>query len=111
MSPLQPGSTWTRGCTLLLNFLGVLFIVVDPDSKYTDTDPDPAFQVNPDPYRIRFRIQSFDEQKLKKKSSEKIKMYLFKSKIANFVSLGLLKGRPSYRRLSAFKRKHPARQK
>jgi hypothetical protein len=30
---------------------------VDPD---TDTDPDPAYQVNP------IRIQSFDDQKLKK---------------------------------------------
>jgi hypothetical protein len=39
---------------------------VDPDSLIPDsnTDPDPAFQVNPDPDQVR--IQGFDDQKLKK---------------------------------------------
>ncbi len=40
---------------------------MDPDSFNPDTDPDPAYQVNPDPDPIR--IQGFDEQKLKKKYS------------------------------------------
>ncbi len=37
---------------------------LDPDSLNPDPDrdPDPAFQVNPDP----IRIQGFDDQKLKK---------------------------------------------
>ncbi len=41
---------------------------VDPD-----TDPDPAFQVNPDPDLIR--IQGFDDRKLKKKIQMKIFFY------------------------------------
>jgi hypothetical protein len=32
-------------------------------------DPDPAFQVNPDSHLDPIRIQSFDDQKLKKKST------------------------------------------
>jgi hypothetical protein len=35
---------------------------VDPDSLNRDTDPDPAFQVNPDP--------GFSDQKLKKKNAD-----------------------------------------
>jgi hypothetical protein len=42
---------------------------VDPDSLNPDpdTDPGPAFQVNPD----QIRIQGFDDQKLKKFTAEK----------------------------------------
>ncbi len=40
---------------------------MDPDSWNPDTDPDPAFQVNPDPDPIR--IQGFDDQKLKEKNT------------------------------------------
>jgi hypothetical protein len=31
-------------------------------------DPDPAFQLNPDPDTDPIRIQGFDDQKLKKKN-------------------------------------------
>jgi hypothetical protein len=50
---------------------------VDSDSWNPDpiTDPDPAFQVNPDPDPIQ--IQGFDDQKLKKKIQQKIFLYLF----------------------------------
>jgi hypothetical protein len=47
-----------------------LFIAVDPDSLNPDTDPDPAFQVNPDPDAAR--IHSFYDQKLKEKKYCKI---------------------------------------
>jgi len=59
---------------------------VDPDSlnQDPDMDPDPAFQVNPDP----IRIHGFDYQKLKKK---KIFDEFFSSKIAIYSC-------PSYRR-------------
>ncbi len=42
---------------------------MDPDSLNPDTkiDPDPAFQVNPDPDQIQ--IQRFDDQTLMKKYS------------------------------------------
>ncbi len=46
--------------------------------------------------RIRIRIQGFDDQKLKKIQLEK--NLSFWSKIAIYLYLGLLKGRPSYRR-------------
>jgi hypothetical protein len=68
--------------------------VVDPDSL--NRDPDSAFQVNPDPLRIRFRIrnQGFGDKKLEEK---------------NTAEIGLLKGRPSHRRSlhSVLKREHP----
>ncbi len=35
--------------------------VLDPDSLNPNTDPDPAFQVEPDP----IRVQGFDDQNLK----------------------------------------------
>jgi hypothetical protein len=41
---------------------------VDPD---TDTDPDPAYQVNP------IRIQSFDDQKLKKTAPKFFLSYFY----------------------------------
>ncbi len=50
---------------------------VDPNSLNPDpnTDPDPAFQENPDPDPIG--IKAFDDQKLKKKIQLKIFLYLF----------------------------------
>jgi hypothetical protein len=44
--------------------------------------------------RIRFRIQGFDDQKLRKKLHRKNIYFLIK-KIAIYLSLGLLKARPS----------------
>jgi hypothetical protein len=48
--------------------------------------------------RIQFRIQSFDDQKLKKITAVKLFFIFFKSKIAIYLSLGLHKGLTSYRR-------------
>jgi hypothetical protein len=48
---------------------------VDPDSLHPDTDPDPAFKVNPDPDPIR--IQGCYDQKLKKKIQQKICFIFF----------------------------------
>ncbi len=62
------------------------------DRIHPNTNSDPAFQVIPDPDRIR--IQVFDDQKLRKKYI----WIFFWSKIAIYLSLGLHKGRPSYRR-------------
>jgi hypothetical protein len=42
---------------------------VDPDLLNPDSDPDPAFQVNPDPDSDLIRIQAFDDQKLKKENT------------------------------------------
>ncbi len=68
------------------------FTVVDPN-------PDLAFQVNPDPVPdliqwIRIRI---NDQKLEKNTGE-IFFIFDRSKFANYLYMGLLKGRPSYRR-------------
>ncbi len=74
--------------------------VSDPHSF--DPDPDPAFEAgdrsgsgsNPDP----IRIQDFNDQKLKKITAEKIFLFFFWSKTAIYLSLGLHKVCPSYRR-------------
>jgi hypothetical protein len=39
---------------------------VDPNSLNPDTDPDPVFQLNPDP----IRIMDFDDQKREKKNTD-----------------------------------------
>jgi hypothetical protein len=52
---------------------------------------------------MTIRIQGFDEKKCMKFTVEN---FLFKSKIAIHLSLGLHKGRPSYRP-SVLKREHP----
>jgi hypothetical protein len=52
--------------------------------------------INPDPDPIR--IQGFHDQKLKKKLQLKILYIFFLSKIAIYLSLGLQKACPSYRR-------------
>jgi hypothetical protein len=65
--------------------------VADPHSFH----PDPAFYTNPDPYLIR--IQGFNDQKFKKNYSWKKKKIIF-YQTAIYLSLGLHKERPSYRR-------------
>jgi hypothetical protein len=66
-------------------------------------DPDPAFQVNQDPDPIR--IQSFDDQNLKKKIKLNFCFKFFLSKISIYLSLASIKdGLPYYRRsLQLFK--------
>jgi hypothetical protein len=80
---------------------------VYPDSLNPDPDPDPAFQLTPDPLdpdldQDTIRIQGFDDQtqKLKKKIQLKMCFYFlfFLIKNAIYLSLGLHKGHPSYRR-------------
>jgi hypothetical protein len=63
--------------------------VSDPYSF--DTDPDPAFRLNTDPDPDPIRIQSFDDQKWEN-------LNIFSSKTTIYLSLGLHKGRLSYRR-------------
>jgi hypothetical protein len=53
-----------------------------------DPDTGPAFQVNPDP------DQGFD----RKNEENKIQLFFFNSEIAFYLSLGLHKGCPSYKR-------------
>ncbi len=70
--------------------------VSDPHSF--DPDPDPAFRLetNPDPDPIR--VQGFNDQKLKKKKTvEKNIIFVF-DQSAIYLSLGLHKVCPSYRR-------------
>jgi hypothetical protein len=84
--------------------------VSDPYSFFTDPDPDPdpvdpdvgqygsgygsGSGSNPDP----IRIQGFNGQKLKKNNSWKKKKKFFGSKTAIYLSLGLHKVCPGYRR-------------
>ncbi len=70
--------------------------LVDPDTP----DPDPAFQVNPDPNPIQ--IHGFDDQKLKKKKIQLrfVKIFLFIKK-CNSQATGEALSR---------KKKHPALQ-
>jgi hypothetical protein len=59
---------------------------VDPDSLNHHLDPDPAFQVNPDPDSNR--IQGFDNKKIEERNF----FFLFLIKIAIYLSLGLHTG-------------------
>ncbi len=78
----------------------LLYRAVDPDSL----NPDPAFQVNPDPDPIR--IQGSDDQKLKKKIQLEIfYIYFFEIKNCNLL-MSKLQEKPS-----TLKREHPALQK
>jgi hypothetical protein len=72
-----------------------------------DTDPDPAFQVNPntDPNPDPIRIQDFDDQKLKKKNTAETFFLFFLIKNCN-----LLMSKPQ-EKPSALKREHPAVQR
>jgi hypothetical protein len=89
---------------------------VDPDSLNLDPDPDLAFEVNPDPmiqFRIRIRIQGFNDQKLRK---TQLKFFFSsldqKLQFTYPLALGLHTGSPSYRRsLQHPNREHPALQK
>ncbi len=56
--------------------------VVDLDSLNPDTDPDPAFQVNPDP---DISDQGFYDQKLKKKIQQNFCFFIFFSKNCNLL--------------------------
>jgi hypothetical protein len=81
---------------------------VDPDSLNPDsyTDPDPAFQVNPDADLDLVFIRIFDDNKLKKKLRRFFFLFLIK-KIAIYFC-------PSYRiqeKFSALKRENLALQK
>jgi hypothetical protein len=48
--------------------------------------------------QIQIQIQGFDDQKFEKIYSWKFLFYFFDKKITIYLSLGLHKGRPSYRR-------------
>jgi hypothetical protein len=55
-------------------------------------EPDPAFQVNPDPNTDPdpIWIQGFDDQKVKKKNTAEISFYFFdKNYTLQYLSLGL----------------------
>ncbi len=65
--------------------------VVDPGSLDPDTDPYPAFEVNPDPVPEFWLLP-----KLEKKTQ--LIFFFFWSKVAIYLFLGLHKGHPSYRR-------------
>ncbi len=60
---VAPTGPWGQQ-TLELSWWG--FSIPYQQNKAVDLDPDPAFQVNPDPDTGPVRIQSFDDQKLKK---------------------------------------------
>jgi hypothetical protein len=47
---------------------------------------------------MRIRNPAFDDQKVEKKLEVERNVILFKIKIVIYLSVGLLKGRPSYRR-------------
>jgi hypothetical protein len=67
--------------------------ILDPDSVNPDPDPDPAFQVNPDP------DPGFDSQKIEEKNTgDFFSFFLLLIKKCIYLSAGLHKGRPSYRR-------------
>jgi hypothetical protein len=65
------------------------------------TDPDPAFQANPDPDPIR--IQGFDYQKLNLKNTAEHFLIFYENLQFTFVQVT--------REASALKREHPALQK
>jgi hypothetical protein len=67
--------------------------VVDPDPL--NPDPNPAFPVNPDSDPIQ--IQSFDDQKMKKKNTTEI-FFAFLIKNCNLTIPRPYEGCPSYRR-------------
>jgi hypothetical protein len=67
---------------------------------FRDADPDPAFQVNQDPIRIK----GFDDKKLKKKIQQKFLFYFVLIKNCNLL-MSKLQEKPS-----AFKSEHLALQ-
>jgi hypothetical protein len=86
---------------------------VDPYSFFTDPDPDPELDVG-DQYGSGYgygsgsnpiRIQDFNDQKLKKITAENFFLFFLLSKTANYLSLGLHKVCPSYRRSLQFSKK------
>jgi hypothetical protein len=69
------------------------------------TDLDPAFQVDPDTDPDPIRIQGFDDQKVKKKNTAEIFLYLFSIKNCNLLMSKQQEKPP------ALKREHPGLQK
>ncbi len=67
-------------------------------SGFIDLDPDPALQVTPDTFPVPDQEPGFWRPKMWKIIQGKIFVIFFWSKIAINLSLGLHKGRPSYRR-------------
>jgi hypothetical protein len=63
-------------------------------------EPDPAFQVNPDPKTDPdpIWIQGFDDQKVKKKNTAEISFSFFDQNYTLIIPRPPHKGRPSYRR-------------
>jgi hypothetical protein len=57
--------------------LSAMSVSMDPDSLNQDMNPDPAFQVNPNPDPIQ--IQGFDEQNLKRKKIQQKCILFIKS--------------------------------
>ncbi len=84
--------------SMTLNTLRVVFRVSDPHwfNADPDTDPDPAFFLiaDPDP-GSRSRVWWSEIEKI---YNLKFNFFFSWSKIAIYLSLGLHKGRPSYRR-------------
>ncbi len=78
----------------LFQFFSFTVRVSDPHwfNADPDTDPDPAF------FLIADLDPGFDDLKFKKIYSWKLNFLFSWSKIAIYLSLGLHKGRPSYRR-------------
>jgi hypothetical protein len=72
---------------------------VDPDSLNPDpdTDPDPAFQVNPDTNPFPNPDPGFYDQKLKKKIQMNF-LNIFLIKNSSLLIPGLHKRRPTYRK-------------
>jgi hypothetical protein len=72
--------------------------------RAVDTDPDPAFQVNPDPNPIR--IQGFDEKIKKKNTAENFSKYYFDQKL----QFTYVQATGELEKPSALKKEHPALQ-
>jgi hypothetical protein len=82
--PVAEGATEAGLCCFLVN-RGHVVLQIAPMPRRNITSVE-----------IRFRIQGLDDQKIKKLQLKFF--YIFLTKIAKHLSLGLLKGRPSYRR-------------
>jgi hypothetical protein len=93
---------------------GIRYVQLPSSVLYSDLllpDPDPGWITDPD----SIRIQDFADQKLKKKLPLKkmwyfFQNYIFKSKRAIYLFLGLPKERPSYRKSLQPSQKHSALQ-
>jgi hypothetical protein len=88
----EQGTGNYKVCYLLYMYCMLFFRVSDPYSFDTDPDPDPEFRLNTDPDPIRtpggFWWPKIEKDLQLKKNWSK----------TSYLSLGLHKGRPSYRR-------------